>query len=488
MTERLSSVDAAFLAQDRPAYVISGVRLLVFSGPAPGFETFLEHVRDRLPLVPRLRQRVRRSPLDLRRPSWEQDPEFGIEHHVRPMPLPPAEPGSELEALCEELLSRPLDLRRPLWELWYVEGLPGGRFVAGSRFHHALGDGSSTAHVLVQLFPPAQDAIRHAPGEAGSVRDERARVRESGRPEAGAADARRAPGSWRSPAPLSPRRVAQGVRRDARRRARRLARPITQPRRRGSSRESALIGSAVGHDRSVRLVSAPLADLRLARTALGTTTNNVVIAAVAGALRRHLVRRDEAPVDLIAMIPVSIRKPGDLELGNRVRTLLCDLPVSEPDPGARLRLVTEAVSAAAARRRAAGEHRGVPRPQVFNDYLVRRRSGSAYRLFDVVITSTRRSTAPLRCCGREAELSIPGGPNIPFHGPLFMVWRYLGATTISITTDPAAMPDGGTLAVDLRDGLDELQALARASAGSADQPSGKGWIGTPWSRSRMPSS
>ena len=53
-------------------------------------------------------------------------------------------------------------------------------------------------------------------------------------------------------------------------------------------------------------------------------------------LRRYLEAAGE-PLGkpLVALVPVSVRRPGE-EGGNRISTVLIDLPVAEPDPGARI--------------------------------------------------------------------------------------------------------------------------------------------------------
>lgn len=459
MTERLSPMDASYLAAARTDY-LAGARLLVFGEPAPGFEACLEHVRDRLPMVPRLRDRVRRSALAVRRPRWQRDPHFDLRRHVRPMPLPSAEPGAELEVVSGALLSQPLDLRRPPWELWYFEGLPGGRFAVGAKFHHSLADGDAGDHLLAQLFP----TIRAA---ATDRRDEPGPAREGPRTDLVAAR--------KSSAALArPRHLVRRARRQVRRLA--LSSALAPPRR--SAPETPLNRGPVGRDRSIRLLSMPLADVRLAKAALETTVNSLLVAAVAGALRGYFARQGLPAVNPVALVPVSLREPGDLRLGNRVRSVLCHLPVAEPDALERLRRVTDSLAVEVSSARAAGERLSVIGPQAWRDYVARRRSGE--RVFNLIVTNSIGSTVPHQCCGRTAELMLASGPNIPFDGPVIRVSSYLDSLTIAITVDPARIANGGALAVDLRASLDELLALARHSAGDAGHSSGGAWFGTPW--------
>jgi WS/DGAT/MGAT family acyltransferase len=78
---------------------------------------------------------------------------------------------------------------------------------------------------------------------------------------------------------------------------------------------------------------------------LGGTVNDVVLAVVAGALRRFLAGRGVAVdgLDFRAQVPVDVRSTAQRgTLGNRVATLLVRLPVHEPDAQRRYALVLEA--------------------------------------------------------------------------------------------------------------------------------------------------
>ena len=87
----------------------------------------------------------------------------------------------------------------------------------------------------------------------------------------------------------------------------------------------------------------PLEDLKEVKRAYGTTVNDVMLAAVAGALRAYLIREGEQPVALKAMVPVSVRDPSDV-LGNHVSFVFASLPCDEADPLIRLCRVHDTMS------------------------------------------------------------------------------------------------------------------------------------------------
>ena len=147
---------------------IGGV--LIFEGPPPDFADFLDHVRSRLHLVPRYRQKLATPPLETGRPLWVDDPDFNLEYHVRHTALPAPGTEEQLFLLAARIASQPLDRAKPLWENWLVEGLEGDRFALISKTHHALVDGVSgvdLATVLLDLepTPPTQPPADLEPWE-----------------------------------------------------------------------------------------------------------------------------------------------------------------------------------------------------------------------------------------------------------------------------------------------------------------------------------
>src|SRR5215210_5905798 len=150
--DRLTAVDASFLAQEGPNAHMHVGAVLIFEGPPPAYEDFVNQVRGRLHLVPRYRQKLAFPPLETGRPLWIDDPSFNLEYHVRHTALPA--PGSEqqLRALAGRIHSQRLDRTKPLWETWLVQGLEGNRFALISKSHHALVDGISGVDLMTVLF------------------------------------------------------------------------------------------------------------------------------------------------------------------------------------------------------------------------------------------------------------------------------------------------------------------------------------------------
>src|SRR5918999_5125325 len=139
--DRLTAVDASFLAQERQASHMHVGAVMIFEGPPPTREELSESIGSRLRLVPRYRQKLAFPRFEMGRPIWVDDPRFNLDYHVRHTALP--SPGSEeqLRGMAGRIFSQRLDRSKPLWEIWLAHGLEGGRFALISKTHHALVDG-----------------------------------------------------------------------------------------------------------------------------------------------------------------------------------------------------------------------------------------------------------------------------------------------------------------------------------------------------------
>ena len=176
--DRLTAVDASFLTNESSNSHMHVGAILIFEGPPPKYVDLVEHVRSRLPLVPRFRQKLVVPPLEAGRPLWADDVNFNLTYHIRHTALP--EPGGEaqLKRLAGRVFSQQLDRSKPLWELWLAQGLERDRFAILTKTHHAMVDGVSGVDigtVLFDLEPVAEaGAGRGRLGAAARAGDDRA--------------------------------------------------------------------------------------------------------------------------------------------------------------------------------------------------------------------------------------------------------------------------------------------------------------------------
>ena len=328
---RLSALDAAMLAIETPQAPMHVGWAATFAPPAggrrPEFEAVREHIAARLPRAPRYRQRLAQVPLGLGDPVWVDDPGFDIARHVRHAP-----PGNFGE-LVDEVMSAPLAAGQPLWELWIADQLEDGQIGVVGKAHHCLVDGLGAVELmslLLDLTPdpevdePAPWQPAPQPGALQLVADSVAHRLGQG------LDVARQPLDWvRAPAraaqvPGQLRRTAQA--------ALHAALPPAPPSR---------LNGPMSTVRHLAWTSRPLEDLRVIKQQFGTTINDVLLAACAGAVRALALEDGENPSDLKAMVPVSVRDPQE-GWGNRIAFLFVALPCTEPDPLRRLRKIHRA--------------------------------------------------------------------------------------------------------------------------------------------------
>jgi diacylglycerol O-acyltransferase / wax synthase len=469
--DRLTSFDTSFLTNERSNGHMAIGAVLICAGDPPSHEDFLTHVRSRLHLLPRLRQRLAFPPLRLGTPFWVDDVDFDLAAHVRRVTLPAPGGEEEFHEVVGEVLSPPLDRSRPLWQLVLVEGFAEHRFAIVYKTHHAMADGFSAVDIGTLLFD--------AEPRSEPVREE-------------------AP--WAPQRPPSTARLlaraASGVWATARRLARWLGRAIRQP---GRARKRAADGLAglwevtwalakpapvvplnveIGPERSFSWAGFTLADFKTIKNALGATVNDVIMAATAGALRRWLhdrgVRTDG--MELKALVPVSIRTENEQgELGNRLTAMRGPLPVGIADPVERLRSVHRGMEGLKDSKQPLGAEAIWGLNDWFRDFapplLLSPTAAINFstRLFNLLVTNFPGPQVPFYVLGRELEGVFPIGFLARRHALAIAIISYNGQVNFGILADRASMPDAERLSTYLDDAVEELLAAARiASAGKDD--------------------
>ena len=159
--DRLTGLDASFLAlEDGGAHMHVG-SVLLFEGEPPAYDDLVAQIERRLALVPRYRQKLAFPPLVQSRPVWIDDPHFNPGYHVRHTALAPPAGEAELRRLAGRIFAQRLDRAKPLWELWLVDRVGDDRFAMITKTHHCLVDGVSGVDIATVLFdldadPPPQ--------------------------------------------------------------------------------------------------------------------------------------------------------------------------------------------------------------------------------------------------------------------------------------------------------------------------------------------
>lgn len=214
-----------------------------------------------------------------------------------------------------------------------------------------------------------------------------------------------------------------------------------------------------GPTRRTAYATVPLGSIHDIRKVHGTTVNNIVLAVVAGGLRRYLTRHDAMVDKLHAFVPVNRRPDGARgSLGNQIGMTYPALPVGEASPDARIRKVIEAVGEAAASGQAAttaslmGLLGLAPAPLARSLNAAQLNVG----MFNLTVTNVPGPSGPVHFLGSELRLILGATPLTKRHALTIAVLSYNGTLSFMVTTDPRRVPHGSEIADDLRDELEFL--------------------------------
>jgi WS/DGAT/MGAT family acyltransferase len=469
--DRLTGLDASFLALEEGGAHMHVGSVMLFDGPRPDYADLVGQLERRLPLVPRYRQKLAYPPLVQSRPVWVDDPHFNASYHMRHTALPAPAGEAELRRLAGRVFAQRLDRAKPLWELWLVDRVGDDRFALIAKTHHCLVDGVSGVDITTVLF----DLDPHP---AGQTAPDPWLPRPEPTGAALLADALREHAS----APLGLAGAAAGV--------------ATRPRAAVGAGVGALAGLAalaragiagaprsplntrIGPHRRFAWVDGDLATFKAIKQALGGTVNDVVLTVVAGALRRHHLRHGhDTEADLKAMVPVSVRAGSERgALGNRVSAMYAPLPIGLADPIARFRAIHEAMRGLKESGQAVGAEVLTSLADFAPPTILAQaaRLQSVQRFFNLTVTNVPGPQFPLYLLGRPLAKVYPQVPLAESCVLGIAIMSYNGQIDFGLLGDYDAMPDLDEVAAHLEASIAELAAVSGVepapAAGPAAQP------------------
>ena len=456
-SDRLNALDASFLYLEDTTTPMHVGGVLIFQKPEAGFdyESLVNLIADRISLVPRYRQRVRSIPGRIANPVWVDDEGFDVTYHVRRSALPRPGTRQQLDELVGRIMGRPLDRDRPLWELYLVEGLEGNQFALLTKTHHAMVDGIRAVdlgEVILDTEPEPRrvEQVQWQPHrEPSSVELVAEAIGEMARsPRAVVSSVVTAAEDLQSTATSVGRNLV-GIAS--------ALRTVSRPARSGP------LNAQVGTARRFGSADVRLADLKAIKQAHGGTINDVVLTVVAGALRTWMLERGETLRDSVrAMVPVSVRMPGTSS-GNHVSAFLCDLPIGEPDPVARLEQVRFEMDMLKESGQMLGASAMVGvagfTPPTLHALGARVGSQLSRRVYNLVVTNVPGPQFPLYAAGAEMLTAYPVVPLAKGQSVSVGLTSYNGGVYFGLNADRDAIPDVDVLGQCIEDAVAELLAI-----------------------------
>jgi len=461
--ERLPVRDRAFLVFETgvtPMHLggamIFDAGPLATSGRGVDVGRIRARIGSRLHLVPRYRQRLATIPI-AGQPIWVDDDRFDLSHHVRHAPVAPPGDEEQLKQLIAQIFSQPLDRGRPLWEAWILDGLHGGVFAVVLKVHHCIANGVATVDLLTVLLSPEADEEAAAPAEwqprplpsrfalLGDEVMRRAALLGTLARGFGASL------SGRRPQRVPLRERWPVVRRTITAAMRQLVpTPLNQP---------------IGPHRRVDWLALDLGELKAIRDHLGGTVNDVILATVAGAMRRFFALRGVLVdrLDYRALVPVSLRSRADSQ---RASVWVMSLPIDDGDPRRRHATVRAATADLKASQQELGLH-----------WLLSALEWGGARLFTLVVRRTARRSPyhllvtnipgppqPLFLLGSRLLAGYPLAPLFADQAVAFAVASYCGQLFVGLNADRDLVPDLDRLVEAVRASFRELGDAASREA------------------------
>jgi WS/DGAT/MGAT family acyltransferase len=437
LIERASAADLAFLAMDTGTVPEQFAVILVLERSADlRLDHFRQLIMDRIPAMPRLRQRLIKVPPGCGRAVWVDDRDFNIDHHVRAVRC--QAPGDE-RALLDTALSvimTPLPREHPLWSAILITDLADDAAAVVVVLHHVLADGLGGLNVLAALVDP-------------------------GAPHAAVPFPRPSP-TWRNLA-----RDAWQTRLEGLRRAGGFLRSLRRGMFAGGGfhpprATPCSLVQRTGPNREIAVLKLDRTRLSAAAHSYGATTNDAVLVAVAAALHQILLAKGESVDPIAITVPVSGRRSDSASaVGNLVSPMLVNVPTSG-DVGVRLAQVEAAVhdhkAAATGPPPIAvlgGLFRLLARLGVYRFYM------NHQHRFHTLVAHVRGPAQLVILGGHPVSAAIPvavaEGGNTPVY---FDILSYAGVLTVVAIVDPDHGPSAEDLIQRLRSELDLIMGVA----------------------------
>jgi diacylglycerol O-acyltransferase / wax synthase len=435
---RMTNADAAWLHMDRPTNHMIVNSVMWFDEPVDWERLRRLYGERLLAPYPRFRQRPVERRLPLGSLRWEEDPDFDLERHLIPARLPAPGGRAELHRYVSEQMSRPLDRDRPLWQAHLIDGFDGGAAVY-TRIHHSVADGIALVRLLLSMTDDQPEGSLFEPPAVASLDGDRGLIGRAGSLVSGALRVSGQLALESREMVLHPSRAVH-LAEVAASGSRALAKELLIP----PDRRTVLKGHMGTHKHATWSEPIPLADVKAIGRAHGATVNDVLCAAVTGALHRYLAHRDSVVPDIRAMVPFNLRpldQPLPRELGNQFGLVFLSLPVGLTDRTARIAEVKRRMDAIKDTPEGAVSYGvlsviGMTSAQI-EKYIVDVFASKG----SLVLTNVPGPTQPVYLAGTKLAGTMGWVPAAGGIAVGMSIFSYVGEVTVGVYADARLVPD-----------------------------------------------
>ncbi len=444
---------------EKPTNLMVIIGVIVLAGPVD-IDRLETTLAKRILAIPRFRQRTETRATGL---WWCDDEQFDLARHIKRIRLPGAGDKPELEKFVADLASTPLDQEHPRWQFHIVEDYEGGAAIV-ARIHHAIGDGMAMIGVLLSLTDghPAQREHKPTESEAthsllsGLIAPVLGTVESGLRFSADILHGSLAAVST----PSEVLREGTGI-------AAELAYLLLMP----NDSPTRFKGMPSGNKCIAWSDPIALPEVKAVSNTVGCTINDMLLAAVAGALHGYLADKGDATkgVEIRALVPVDLRPPGERSLGNRFGIVAVELPVGLENPLARVREIQRRMDklknsyeppVTLGLIEALGYAPQMVQEKVF-DLLVSRATA--------VMTNVPGPQTPLHIAGSEIKQVLFWVPQTGTIGMGVSILSFNGRVQFGLITDRAIVPDPKAIVARFPTEFEQLLYFVLLAAGGATE-------------------
>lgn len=434
--ERMSEPEGLMWRLDKDPHLMSNFGTVsVLDRPADA-ERFRRRMARAVAVLPRLRQRVQTSPVNLSPPAWVDDEGFDLDYHLRRIALPAPGTTRQLLDLASLVVADPFDRTRPLWEFVLVEGLEGGRGALIQKFHHTVIDGEAGVRVAMEFV----DVERHAPEPPPLEPAPKPRQPPT---QTDRGEVLRTVAAMTLLAPAVMARQMREVMADPRRLPDTGAAAVTTLRAvltelSATDRARSPVWAQRSLQRRLEVLRVPIDDVKAAAATLGGTLNTAFLAGAAAAAGEYH-RQVGHPVDeLRATMAISTRTR---ESGSNAFSLARVLvPTSEMAPAERFAAITAAAVRARADSATASLQSVASLATLLPTNVVTRLARQQAQTVDFATSNVRAAPFPCFIAGGRITENYPIGPTAGVAFNLTLL-SYDGSLDMAANIDTAAVAE-----------------------------------------------
>lgn len=333
MEKPLRNIDRMMWDVNMPTSLVTITGMMTFEKKL-NIKFVKEIIHSRLFLFERFRMKVI---LKKNKPTWCEDELFDLEAHILQITLPNPGNYEQLQKIVSELISKPLDEKKPLWQAHIIQNYHGGSAIVW-RLHHAIGDGIALVKVIFSLTGTTRMEslkIDTLPIEEGNFENQKHTIKEE---------------------------VSQMIHtsKDLYHQGQELIKNPTQMKDAlkeswnitkelgklffGPSVTNTIYKGQLSFSKKVAWSDAlSLQDIKQIRLQHHATINDILLALITGAIRRHLIKHQQ-PLNrgIRIVVPVNMRKSNEkIKVHNKIGMLSIELPVHIKNVNERIAHIVE---------------------------------------------------------------------------------------------------------------------------------------------------